>query len=80
MREHYPLRTSPSEPPGSNARRLFAAFCAATMFRGSRGGAGLQQEFFAVVDGGLIVTLTLSAGAIAFAALALRPEHKGRRS
>jgi hypothetical protein len=28
----------------------------------------------------LIVTLMLSAGAIAFAVLALRPEHKGGRA
>ena len=35
---------------------------------------------FTMLDGGLIVTLMLSAGAIAFAVLALRPEHKGGRA
>jgi hypothetical protein len=32
------------------------------------------------LDGGLIFILMLSAGAIAFTALALRPKHKGGRS
>ena len=35
---------------------------------------------FTMLDGGLIVTLMLSAGAIAFAVLALRPGHKGGRA